>query len=70
MRRMLVSKPQSATPRSSQPMATPRLRRRYWTLLTALLALSALFAFGLLAWDNTMPIGLSLIHISDPTRPY
>ncbi len=57
MRRMLVSKPQSATPRSSQPMATPRLRRRYWTLLTALLALSALFAFGLLAWDNPMPVG-------------
>lgn len=57
MRRMLVSKPQAATPRSSQPMATPRLRRRYWTLLTALLALSALFAFGLLAWDNPMPVG-------------
>ena len=52
---MLVSKPEA--PRSSQPLATPRLRRRYWTLLTTLLALSALFAFGLLAWDNPMPVG-------------
>ncbi|HMS37581.1 MAG TPA: iron chelate uptake ABC transporter family permease subunit, partial [Arachnia sp.] len=36
---------------------TPGVRRRYWALLTALLALSALFAFGLLAWDNPMPVG-------------
>jgi iron complex transport system permease protein len=53
---MPVTTPPAAV-RSSHPLATPGVRRRYWALLTALLALSALFAFGLLAWDNPMPVG-------------
>jgi iron complex transport system permease protein len=36
---------------------TPRARRRYWTVVTVLALASAGFAFGLLAWDNPMPVG-------------
>ncbi|MBK7819663.1 MAG: iron chelate uptake ABC transporter family permease subunit [Tessaracoccus sp.] len=48
---------QPALPRSSDALPPGKARRRYWTLLIALLALSLLFAFGLLAWDNPMPMG-------------
>ncbi|YCA49682.1 iron chelate uptake ABC transporter family permease subunit [Microbacterium sp. JZ101] len=38
-------------------MPTLRARRRYAILLAALAALAAGAAFGLLAWDNPMPVG-------------
>ncbi|MCM3484237.1 iron chelate uptake ABC transporter family permease subunit [Kocuria rosea] len=37
--------------------STPRARRRYWTVVAVLALASAGFAFGLLAWDNPMPVG-------------
>ena len=43
--------------RTSGSFATHRARRRYVIVLGALIALSAIFAFGLLAWDNPMPLG-------------
>jgi iron complex transport system permease protein len=39
------------------PFASSRVRRRYWVLLSALVVLALGFAFGLLAWDNPMPLG-------------
>jgi iron complex transport system permease protein len=47
----------AAGARTSGPFTTPRARRRYVVVLCILLALSAVFAFGLLAWDNPMPVG-------------
>ena len=38
-------------------LPTRRARRRYTIVLTTLIVLSTLFAFGLLAWDNPMPVG-------------
>jgi len=43
--------------RSSGSFTTPRARRRYAVVLGILVALSAAFAFALLAWENPMPIG-------------
>ena len=43
--------------RSSGPLPTGRASRRYWTVLTILIVLAGGFAFGLLAWDNPMPVG-------------
>ncbi len=39
------------------PFASSRVRRRYWIVLSALFVLALGFAFGLLAWDNPMPVG-------------
>lgn len=39
------------------PLPTRRARRRYVIVLTTLIVLSTVFAFGLLAWDNPMPVG-------------
>lgn len=36
---------------------TARARRRYWAVVAVLVLASAGFAFGLLAWDNPMPVG-------------
>lgn len=41
----------------SGPLPTAKVRRRYWIVLTGLAALAALFAAGLIAWDNPMPVG-------------
>lgn len=41
----------------SGSFTTTRARRRYVIVLGTLIALSAIFAFGLLAWDNPMPLG-------------
>ncbi|WP_028648016.1 iron chelate uptake ABC transporter family permease subunit [Nocardiopsis sp. CNT312] len=43
--------------RSSRPLASPRARRRYRTVVVVLSVLAAGFAVGLLAWDNPMPAG-------------
>ncbi|HJC29963.1 MAG TPA: iron chelate uptake ABC transporter family permease subunit [Candidatus Dietzia intestinipullorum] len=45
--------------RRSGPLPTTRARRRYWIVLTALIVLAVGFAFGILAWDNPMPVGSS-----------
>lgn len=44
-------------PRSSGSMPTSKVRKRYWITFTVMLALALLFGFGLLAWDNPMPVG-------------
>lgn len=43
--------------RHSGALPTPRARRRYAIVLGSLILLAAVFAFGLLAWDNPMPVG-------------
>lgn len=52
-----VPGPSSASRRESGPLPTPRSRRRYWIVLSALVLLAVGFGFGILAWDNPMPIG-------------
>jgi len=54
---MFIAGPETAPARSSHALPTAKARRRYWILLTTLYVLSAFFAFGLLAWDNPMPVG-------------
>ncbi|MEJ6013650.1 iron chelate uptake ABC transporter family permease subunit [Corynebacterium sp. H127] len=46
-----------STDRTSGSFATSKLRKRYWTILVGMIVLCALFAFGLLAWKNPMPVG-------------
>lgn len=43
--------------RTSGAFADARARRRYIIILSALIVAATLFAFGLLAWDNPMPVG-------------
>lgn len=43
--------------RSSRPLATPKARRRYRIIMTVLVVLAVVFGFGLLAWNNPMPMG-------------
>ncbi|MFE9246311.1 iron chelate uptake ABC transporter family permease subunit [Nocardiopsis sp. NPDC006938] len=43
--------------RTSRTLPTPRARRRYLIIVTVLSLLAVGFAFGLLAWDNPMPVG-------------
>ncbi len=45
------------TGRSSGPLPTVKVRKRYWLTLWILAALAVFFAVGLLAWDNPMPLG-------------
>ncbi|WP_309065871.1 iron chelate uptake ABC transporter family permease subunit [Microbacterium sp.] len=56
-----VAAPALRTPptgiRVSGPLSAPGARRRYVTVLTILIVLAVVFAFGLLAWDNPMPVG-------------
>lgn len=47
----------TAPARHSGPLATPRARRRYWAIMALLVVLAAVFGFGLLAWNNPMPVG-------------
>ena len=49
----------AASRRESGPLPTPRSRRRYWIVLTGLILLAVGFGFGILAWDNPMPVGSS-----------
>ncbi|WP_299276399.1 iron chelate uptake ABC transporter family permease subunit [uncultured Georgenia sp.] len=41
----------------SGPLPTAKVRRRYWIVLTGLGVLALVFAAGLIAWDNPMPVG-------------
>lgn len=45
------------TVRNSRPLPTARARRRYWIVLSILIVLAVGFGFGLLTWDNPMPVG-------------
>ncbi|MFJ4998065.1 iron chelate uptake ABC transporter family permease subunit [Microbacterium sp. NPDC088619] len=47
----------AAGARTSGSFTTPRARRRYIIVLGTLIVLSVSLAFGLLAWENPMPIG-------------
>ena len=57
--RMTVTRPTTAKAQRSSAgaFATPAARRRYVIVVVVLLALSVLFAGGLLAWDNPLPFG-------------
>lgn len=46
-----------APERHSGSLATARARRRYWTILALLILLAFGFGYGLLAWNNPMPVG-------------
>ncbi|MFD7869862.1 iron chelate uptake ABC transporter family permease subunit [Microbacterium sp. NPDC059771] len=50
------SRPDAKT-RSAGSFTTPRARRRYVVVLVVLAVIAAGSAFGLLAWDNPMPVG-------------
>ena len=59
---MVSTVPTRATPagtvrRSSGPLPSAGVRRRYWIVLSVLIILAAVFALGLLTWDNPMPPG-------------
>ena len=43
--------------RSSGPLPSATVRRWYWIVLSVLIILAAVFALGLLTWDNPMPPG-------------
>ncbi|HIZ37947.1 MAG TPA: iron chelate uptake ABC transporter family permease subunit [Candidatus Ruania gallistercoris] len=49
--------PASGPSRSSSPLPSAVVRRRYWIILTVLAVLALAFAGGLLTWDNPMPPG-------------
>ncbi len=42
--------------RHSGPLTTRRARKRYWTIIAILSVAAVGIAFGLLAWDNPLPI--------------
>ena len=43
--------------RASGALPTKKTRTRYWVVFCIMLTLALSFAFGLLAWDNPMPVG-------------
>ncbi|WP_404287922.1 iron chelate uptake ABC transporter family permease subunit [Glutamicibacter arilaitensis] len=43
--------------RASGALPTKRIRGRYWAIFSIMLVLALSFSFGLLAWDNPMPVG-------------
>lgn len=43
--------------RASGPLPSLKVRNRYWLTFGIMAALALFFAFGLLAWDNPMPVG-------------
>ncbi|WP_226841743.1 iron chelate uptake ABC transporter family permease subunit [Brevibacterium sp. FME37] len=56
-RRPITVKRDGGPPRrSSGSLATPTVKRRYWTIMFGLVIASAAIALGLLAWDNPLPI--------------
>ncbi|RNE48708.1 iron chelate uptake ABC transporter family permease subunit [Corynebacterium alimapuense] len=50
-----ATKPPST--RSAGAFQTAKAARKYWILLGVMVGFGLLFAFGLLAWDNPMPVG-------------
>ncbi|WP_309131085.1 iron chelate uptake ABC transporter family permease subunit [Brevibacterium sp.] len=49
--------PGAASPRRhSGPLATSRAKWRYWSIMSGLSIAAVAIAFGLLAWDNPLPI--------------
>ena len=56
MLRAAPAVPQSVQ-RHAGALPTARARRKYFIILGILIVLAAGFAFGLLAWDNPMPVG-------------
>ncbi|MET1043509.1 MAG: iron chelate uptake ABC transporter family permease subunit [Microbacteriaceae bacterium] len=57
--RAITVSPARTTPgrHGASRFASARARRRYWIILSILVVLAVGFAFGLLAWDNPMPVG-------------
>lgn len=47
----------AASDRHSRSLGTPHVRRRFWLIVAALVAITALAGFGILAWENPMPVG-------------
>ena len=47
----------SGARQATGPLPTARARRRYWIIFGALAVLAAVFATGILAWNNPMPFG-------------
>ena len=45
--------------RESGALPTARSRKRYWVVLGVLITMAVGFGFGLLTWDNPMPVGSS-----------
>ena len=43
--------------RASGALPTARSHKRYWIVLAVLITMAVGFGFGLLAWDNPMPLG-------------
>ncbi|TDE88901.1 enterochelin ABC transporter permease [Occultella glacieicola] len=56
-----ITRPDRRTPpasgRTTSAFGTPRAHRRYRITLAVLIVLAVGFGFGLLAWDNPMPVG-------------
>lgn len=49
--------------RRSGAFHTPRAQRKYWIILSIVIALSLLFAFGLLSWKNPADFGSKLYWV-------
>ncbi|GHD81637.1 iron complex transport system permease protein [Salinibacterium amurskyense] len=52
-----AAKTAAGSPGVTGPFPTVQARRRYWTLLSILSVLAVAIGFGLLAWNNPMPVG-------------
>lgn len=53
----VVETPATRERAGSGAFATVRERRRYWAVVSRLAVLAVAFAFGVLAWDNPLPVG-------------
>ncbi|BDC74955.1 iron chelate uptake ABC transporter family permease subunit [Rhodococcus hoagii] len=53
----VVETPATRERAGSGAFATVRDRRRYWAVVSGLVVLAVAFAFGVLAWDNPLPVG-------------
>ncbi|MBM4638629.1 iron chelate uptake ABC transporter family permease subunit [Prescottella equi] len=53
----VVETPATRERAGSGAFATVRDRRRYWAVVSGLAVLAVAFAFGVLAWDNPLPVG-------------
>ncbi|MBM4726373.1 enterochelin ABC transporter permease [Prescottella equi] len=53
----VVETPATRERAGSGAFATVRDRRRYWAVVSGLAVLTVAFAFGVLTWDNPLPVG-------------